>query len=134
MRFRSRWHCALRLLLAEIGTKTEKVSASKKLVVLSQGDVEDRPADARMLLGLKSGAVSLASTGCGGRDVFVQSTSGNRGLLPGSRMLFEVPFNPVASTLLRVRTATWASFLDHFGPFLVHFSRTSRLHHPPRAV
>ena len=85
---------ALRLLLAEIGAKKEKISASKKLVVLSQGDVEDRPADARRLLGLKSGAVQLADTGCGGRDVFVQSTSGNRGLLAGSRMLFEVPFNP----------------------------------------
>ena len=96
-------------LLAEIGTKKEKISATKKLVVLSQGDVEDRPADARKLLGLGSGAVQLAASGCGGRDVFVQSTSGNRGLLAGSRMLFEVPFSPAGKKRKAVATGVTGS-------------------------
>jgi len=96
-------------LLAEIGTKKEKISATKKLVVLSQGDVEDRPADARKLLGLGSGAVQLAASGCGGRDVFVQSTSGNRGLLAGSRMLFEVPFSPAGKKRKAVATSVAGS-------------------------
>ena len=63
------------------------------MVVLPQGGVEDRPSDARKVLGLAAGALQLSDAGCGGRDVFVQSTSGNRQLKAGSRMLFEVPFD-----------------------------------------
>jgi hypothetical protein len=77
----------------QVGIKREKISATKKLVVLGQnGSVEDQPSESRALLGLEAGAVELSDAGCGGHDVFVQSTSGNRQLKAGSRMLFEVAF------------------------------------------
>ena len=60
--------------------------------------VEDTASTARALLGLAAGAVKLSSAECGGRDVFVQSTSGNRQLKPGSKMLFEVEFVQQASS------------------------------------
>eukprot|EP00729_Bicosta_minor_P021078 gene21078-29755_t len=82
----------------QIGSKAEKISAKKKIVVLSNGMVEDTASTARALLGLAAGAVKLSSAECGGRDVFVQSTSGNRQLKPGSKMLFEVEFVQQASS------------------------------------
>ena len=77
----------------QVGSKTEQISAAKKLVVLcGDGTVEDRPAEARGLLGVScSGTVQLSAVICGeAHTVFVQSTSGNRQLKVGTRMLFEM--------------------------------------------
>jgi hypothetical protein len=77
----------------QLGNKKEDISATKKLVVLSpDGTVEDRPAEARALLGISSsGKARLSAAECGEHAAFVQSTSGNRQLKPGTRMLFETP-------------------------------------------
>ena len=82
----------------QVGCKKEKISATKKMVVLHQdGSVEDQSSESRALLGLRSGAVQLSDAECGGHDVFVQSTSGNRMLKAGSRMLFEVACGAAAA-------------------------------------
>ena len=81
----------------QVGSKKEQISATKKLVVLSRdGVVEDRTAEARALLGISgSGSVQLSADACGDYTVFVQSTSGNRQLKAGTRMLFERPLTAV---------------------------------------
>jgi hypothetical protein len=77
----------------QLGDKKEDISATKKLVVLSSdGTAEDRPDEARALLGISgAGKARLSAAECGEHSVFVQSTSGNRQLKAGTRMLFETP-------------------------------------------
>jgi hypothetical protein len=81
----------------QVGKKKENISATKQIVLMNEetGEIIDDSTKGRQTLKLGKGKVSLkADAGeVGGAtwQIYVQSTSANRGLLPGSHALFQCP-------------------------------------------
>lgn len=76
----------------QVGKKKEKVGRAKNMILIKKDVlISDDPRECREILGLKPGADAEFSSGIGGSfDIFVESTSSNRGVKEGSFALFRI--------------------------------------------